>query len=195
MRDTLTPPFVAQALIAAAAPPADYECIAGDLQEEYIRRAQMIGVPAANRWYWSQTLQSIPPLLSYSRVRRSLWNACGTAFIVVIALVTLLVATEGVNDAIHSACANRPCGTWAYFTADWITAALFGAAIALLIRSGGVRVVLWSALALVGAIVVPTLLGYSSRLPLLEWLLLFGAVPAMAAGAAFYQIIRRRRRI
>lgn len=190
----MTPPLVAQALIAAAAPPGDYECIAGDLEEEYIRRVHFMGVAAANRWYWSQTLQSIPPLLSYSRVRRSLLNLFATCVIVTIALLGLLLTTEFLNDAIHRACPQTPCGGWLYFPADWIVAALFGAVIALVVRAGGVRFVLWSAFALVAAIVVPTLLGFSSRLPLPEWLLLFGAVPAMGAGAACYQIIRRRQK-
>lgn len=188
----MTPPVIAQALLAAAAPPADYDSVAGDLHEEYVRRVQLTGVGAANRWYWSQALASIPPLLSYSRTSRSIWNALATGTIVVLALIALLFATEGIDNAIHLACHGKPCPTWLYFSADWIDAAAFGATLAVLVRSGGVRFVLWSAIFLVAAIVVPTLLGFSSRLPLLEWLLLFGAVPAMSAGAAVYQVIRRR---
>jgi hypothetical protein len=60
---------LAQALVAATAPPNDYESVAGDLHEEYLRRARFADVHAANRWYWSQALRSIPSLLSYSRAR------------------------------------------------------------------------------------------------------------------------------
>lgn len=188
----MTPPLLAQALVAAAAPPCDYESVAGDLHEEYLRRVRLLGVGAANRWYWSQALASIPPLLSYSRTQRSLWNALATGAFVVISLVVLLLATESINDAIRPACGGNHCATWVYFSADWIDAAAFGAMLAFCIRTGGVRLVLWAGIFLVAAIVAPTLLGFSSRLPLVAWLLLFGAVPAMCTGAAIYQVIRRR---
>lgn len=188
----MTPPVIAQALLAAAAPPGEYDSVAGDLHEEYLRRVGIHGAAAANRWYWSQALASIPPLLSYSRTQRTLWNALATGAIVLVALVVLLLATEAINDAIRLACGGNLCPAWEYFSADWIDAAAFGAMLAICVRTGGVRLVLWSGLLLIAGIVVPTLLGFSSRLPLIEWLLLFGAVPAMCAGAAIYQVIRTR---
>lgn len=188
----MTPPVIAQALLAAAAPPGDYENVAGDLHEEYLRRVRAQGVGAANRWYWSQALASIPPLLSYSRAQRSLWNALATGAIIIVLLVVLLLATEAVNHAIRLLCGASHCPAWGYFAADWVNAAAFGSMLAVCVRSGGVRLVLWSGVFLVAAVVVPTLLGFSSRLPLVEWLLLFGAVPAMAGGAALYHILRRR---
>lgn len=187
----MTPPVIAQALLAAAAPPGDYDSVAGDLHEEYLLRVRMRGVSAANRWYWAQALGSIPALLSYSRTQRSLWNALAVGAIAICALVALLLMTETIHHAIHMACRGA-CPAWTYFSADWIDAAAFGAMIAVFVRGGGVRFVLWSGIFLVAAIVVPTLLGFSSRLPLAEWLLLFGAVPAMSAGAALYQVLRRR---
>lgn len=188
----MTPPVIAQALLAAAAPPDDYDSVAGDLHEEYLYLVRVQGVVAANRWYWFQALASIPPLLSYSRARRSLWNALAIGGIVVVSLVVLLLATEAVNDAIRLAWGGTRCPMWVYFSADWIDAAVFGAMLAFCVRTGGVRLVLWAAAFLVAAIVVSTLLGFSSRLPLVDWLLLAGAVPAMGAGAAVYQILRRR---
>jgi hypothetical protein len=83
---------------------------------------------------------------------------------------------------------------WALFAAAWLDAAVFGAVLALLSRSGGVRLAMLAALLFVAGIVLPTLLGFSSRLPLYEWAVIAGAVPSMSAGAALCQVIRRRRR-
>ncbi|HET9095416.1 MAG TPA: permease prefix domain 2-containing transporter [Candidatus Baltobacteraceae bacterium] len=188
----MTPPVIAQALLAAAAPAGDYDSVAGDLHEEYLHRVPIQGVGAANRWYWAQALASIPPLLSYSRTQRSIWNGLAVGAMVVVSPVVLLLATEAINDTIRVTCGGGHCAAWTYFSADWTDAAVFGALLAFCIRAGGVRLVLVSAVLLVTAIVIPTLLGFSSRLPLTEWLLLFGAVPAMCAGASTYQIIHRR---
>lgn len=140
MRDALTPPLIAQALVAAAAPPDDYESIAGDLHEEYMRRVARRGVADANRWYWSQALASIPPLLSYSRVQRSVWNVLAIAGIALVALIALLLVTDFIDSVLHGACRGA-CPAWLMFSVDWIDAAVFGAMLALLVRTGGMRFV------------------------------------------------------
>jgi hypothetical protein len=55
-----------------------------------------------------------------------------------------------------------------------------------------VRAVLLASLALIAAIAIPILLGFSSRLTAATWLLLLGAVPAMTLGAATFVVLRRR---
>lgn len=187
----MTPPLVAHALVAAASPPADYESIAGDLQEEYIRRVRVTGVGAANRWYWSQALRSIPSLVSYSRTPRSWTAALATVTIVIGVLLALMFATDRLDAVFTSWYGERHTPMWVSFSANWIDAALFGAVLAFLLRSHGVRLALWASFALVASVVIPTALGFSSRLPLLAWVLIVGAIPAMSAGAAAYQIIRR----
>ncbi|MGA7354245.1 MAG: hypothetical protein WA431_04595 [Candidatus Cybelea sp.] len=189
----MKPPVVAEALVAAAAPPNDYESIAGDLHEEYLRYARLSSRSAANRWYWSQVLLSIPWMLSYSRARRSALHAIGRALTAVGVLVAMLLATVPINallDAIFGG-ANWPLSV--QFCADWIDAVIFGAVLALIVRGGGARLAFWTASLLVLAFVVPALLGFpSSQAPLWAWILLGGTVPAMCAGAALYQVVVKR---
>ncbi|MGA9418318.1 MAG: permease prefix domain 2-containing transporter [Candidatus Cybelea sp.] len=188
----MRPPVVAEALVAAVAPPNDYESIAGDLHEEYLRYARLGGRRAANRWYWSQVLLSIPWMLSYSRAHRSALRAIGLGLIAVGVLVAMLLATLPINallDAIFGS-SNWPLSV--QLCADWIDAAIFGAVLALIVGSGGVRIAFWAALLLVLAFAVPALLGFpSSQAPVWAWILLGGAVPAMCAGAALYQVLIR----
>jgi|SRR5580698_431872 hypothetical protein len=189
----MRPPIVAEAIVAAVAPPGDYESIAGDLHEEYLRYACLSGRRAANRWYWSQVLLSIPWMLSYSRARRSELHAIGIGLTAVGVLVAMLLATLPINallDAIFGS-ANWPL--FVPFGAYWIDAAVFGAVLALIIRRGGVRIAFWAASLLVLAFAVPALLGFpSSQAPVWAWVLLGGTVPAMCAGAALYQVVIRR---
>ena len=189
----MRPPIVAEAIVAAVAPPGDYESIAGDLHEEYLRYACLSGRRAANRWYWSQVLLSIPWMLSYSRARRSELHAIGIGLTAVGVLVAMLLATLPINallDAIFGS-ANWPL--FVPFGAYWIDAAVFGALLALIVRRGGVRIAFWAASLLVLAFAVPALLGFpSSQAPVWAWVLLGGTVPAMCAGAALYQVVIRR---
>jgi hypothetical protein len=189
----MRPPIVAEAIVAAVAPPGDYESIAGDLHEEYLRYACLSGRRAANRWYWSQVLLSIPWMLSYSRARRSELHAIGIGLTAVGVLVAMLLATLPINallDAIFGS-ANWPL--FVPFGAYWIDAAVFGAVLALILRRGGVRIAFWAASLLVLAFAVPALLGFpSSQAPVWAWVLLGGTVPAMCAGAALYQVVIRR---
>lgn len=191
----MRPPVVAEALIAAVAPPNDYESVAGDLHEEYVRYVCLSSTRAANRWYWSQALLSVPSLLSYSRTHRSALRAVGVGLTVVAVLIAMLLATVPINillQAIFGSLARCPLPVW--FCADWIDAGVFGAILALVVRSGGVRLAFWAALLLVLSYSVPALLGFpSSQAPLLGWVLLTGTVPAMCAGAGLYQVAIRRK--
>ena len=69
----------------------DYEIVAGDLHEEYVRIRYLSGAKAANRWYWAQTVLSIPSLLSYSRSNGSVYRKIGVALIALAVLFTMLV--------------------------------------------------------------------------------------------------------
>jgi hypothetical protein len=184
----MRPPVVAEALVAAVAPPNDYESIVGDLHEEYLRYARLSTTTAANRWYWSQALLSIPWLLTYSRAHRSAPQAIGVGLTVLAVLIAMLLATVPINALLQAIFGSR-CPLSVQFCADWIDAAVFGAFLSLIVRGGGVRLAFWAALLLVLAFVVPALLGFpSSQAPLPAWILLGGTVPAMCAGAALYRV-------
>lgn len=193
----MRPPVVAEALVAAVAPPNDYESISGDLHEEYLRYARLGGRRAANRWYWSQVLRSIPWLLSYSRAHRSALHTVGVGLTAIAVLIAMLLATVPINallQAIFGSLARFPLPV--SFCVYWIDAAVFGAVLALIVRSAGVRLAFWAALLLVLAFVVPALLGFpSSQAPLPGWILLGGTVPAMCAGAALCQVGIRTKRL
>jgi hypothetical protein len=191
----MRPPVIAEALIAAAAPPNDYESIAGDLHEEYLRYARLNSESAADRWYWSQVLLSIPSLLSYSRAQRSALRAVGVGVTAIAVLIAMLLATVPINallEAIFGSLTRCPMSVT--FCVDWIVAGVFGAVLALVVRSGGVRLAFWAASLLVLAFAIPALLGFpASQAPLFAWILLGGTVPAMCTGAALYQVAIRRR--
>jgi hypothetical protein len=190
----MTPPVWARAVVAATAPPRDYESVAGDLHEEYVRIAQRDGRAKADAWYCSQALRSIPSLLSYSRFGESPWMRIGVGFFVAIALVAMLIVNELAADAVarftHATLFGW--GSWPYFVVGWLDALVFGFAIAAVVRSYGTRLVLVAGLLLLAAVVIPILTHDSSPLSPRTTVLLVGAVPAMCAGAGLYQVIRRR---
>lgn len=190
----MRPPLLAEMLLATAAPPNDYESVAGDLHEEYLRHAAADGTMKANRWYWSQVLRSVPSLLRYSRVRRSALQTAGIALTVLAVPAAMLLATVPINAVLQATFGDLArCPLPVSFGADWIDAAAFGALLAVIVRSGGVRLAFWAAMLLVLAFAVPALLGFpSSQAPLAAWILLGGTVPAMCAGACLYQVANRR---
>jgi hypothetical protein len=185
----MRPPVVAEALVAAVAPPNDYESIAGDLHEEYLRYVRLGSTMAANRWYWSQALLSIPSLLSYSRARRSALHAIGIGLTALGVLIAMLLATVPINALLDAIFRNANWPPAVSFCAYWTDGVVFGTVLALLVRSGGVRLAFWAASFLVLAFVVPALLGFpSSQAPAPAWVLLAGMIPAMCAGAGLYQV-------
>jgi hypothetical protein len=187
----MTPPFLARAIVAAVAPPLDYDVVSGDLHEEYVRRAASNGA-AADLWYWSQTLRSVPSLLSYSR-SGSLASNLASGLIVAGVLLAMLVANELVGDVVHRFYGEASgLGAWPYFVTGWLVAVLAGAVLAAAVRSQGIRLALVAAGAFVAVVAVPIAFSFSSPLTLPTWILVLGAVPALCAGTATYQIIRRR---
>lgn len=190
----MRPPVLAEALVAAAAPQTDYQILLGDLHEEYLRFALLDGVRVANRWYWSQALRSIPSLLSYSRWNLSAIRIVGialSALAVLASMLFVLAMIETVSPSLVKSMHQGP--TWAWVSLEWIYAATFGAILALIVRTDGLRVAFWSALFLVLCFVIPALAGNPhSQAPLRSWILLWGAIPAMCTGAGLYQAVRRR---
>ena len=58
------PPRIAEWLARRAAPPADADFVANDLREEFDDRVTLVGASAARRWYWTETLHSLVPLVA-----------------------------------------------------------------------------------------------------------------------------------
>lgn len=186
----MRPPVFAETLVAACAPQADYESIAGDLHEEYLRRAHARNVTEANRWYWSQTLRSLPSLLSYSRAPRSLIRSTGVALIALAVLFAMLLATVPINAMLGALYGDLTrCPLLVDFVAYWMDAAIFGTVLALIVRGGGIRLAFFASLFLVLCFAIPAMLGFpSSQAPLWAWVLLCGTVPAMCAGAGAVRV-------
>ena len=98
----MKPPVVAQGILAAAAPTSEYQIIAGDLHEEYLRVVSSSGTKAANRWYWAQILLSIPWLISYSRSKRSTLRRTSVALISLAVLFAMLLVTTVIGTVFQS---------------------------------------------------------------------------------------------
>ncbi len=184
----MRPPPLAQALVAAASPEGDYEIVAGDLHEEYLRVMSLRGAKAANRWYWAQTVLSLPSLLSYSRSNESPLRRIGVALIAFGVLLAMVLIDTVVQNVFRLDCGIL----WVGFCVHWTTALVFGAILARFLRTDSLRVAFWAALFLVLCFVIPALAGHpGSQAPLTAWIALVGAIPAMCIGAAIYQAIRR----
>jgi len=185
----MRPPALAQALVAAAAPTSDYEMVAGDLHEEYLRVLNARGATAADRWYWAQALRSISSLLSYSRSNASMLRRVGTAFTALAVLVAMLAVLMVIDTVFGSS--RLP--EWLWFFINYTDAVVFGAILALLVPTDGLRVAFYASLFLVLCFVVPAVAGHpGSQAPLAAWIYLLGAIPAMCIGAGAYQAIRCR---
>jgi hypothetical protein len=188
----MRPPVLAQALVAAVAPASDYEIVAGDLHEEYVGIASSRGEKAADRWYWGQVLLSIPSLLSYSRLHRSALGYLGVALTALAVLCAMFVALATL-DTVMPKLVGTEMPDWVWFCINYAVALVFGAILALLVPTEGVRVTFWASVFLVLCFVVPALAGNPhSQAPLGTWLHLFGAIPVMCLGAGLSQSLRRR---
>jgi hypothetical protein len=185
----MTPPTLAHALVAAAAPEHDYEIVAGDLHEEYFRIANSSGAPAANRWYWTQALLSIPSLLSYSRSNKSALRQAAVVLIAFAVLFTMLAVIAIIETVFQ----NSRIPFYVWVCVNYADAVVFGAILAWLVRTDGLRVTLFASVFLVLCFVIPAVAGHpGSQAPLSSWILLLGAVPVMCIGAGLYQAVRRR---
>lgn len=190
----MNPPVLAEALIAAVAPRCDYESVSGDLHEEYLRVLSLRGAGAANRWYWAQALLSLPSLLSYSRTNRSALDRIGVTLIALAVLVTMLVVLtllQVASQALFGSVHQIP--DWMWLCIDYADAAAFGAVLAGLVRTDGLRVAFLASLFLVLCFVIPAVAGNPhSQAPVAAWIVLCGVIPAMCLGAGLYQAIRSR---
>lgn len=186
----MRPPTLAQVLVAAVAPESDYEIVVGDLHEEYLRIMNLSGEKAANRWYWAQTLRSVPSLLSYSKSNRSALRHMGVAFTALAALVAML-AIDMVVQTVFGGLDRGP--HWLWFCVHWTDAVVFGAILAWLVRNDRLRITFCASLFLVLCFVIPAVAGNpGSQAPVAVWILLWGVIPAMCIGAVIHQIVGRR---
>ena len=62
-RDFIRPPRIAVWLVSLFAPTGEAELMLGDLLEEFSQLVARVGLSVARRWYWRQTLKTIPSLL------------------------------------------------------------------------------------------------------------------------------------
>ena len=192
----MKPPVFARALLAAVASSNDYEIVAGDLHEEYVGIAQSSGAREANRWYWAQALRSVPSLLSYSRSSRSSLRRISVALIAFAVLIAMFAALALIDLAFERFLGDmRRFPDWIWLCIDYADTVLFGAILAWLVRTDGVRVSFFAALFLVFCFVAPALAGHpGSELSRTDWILLLTVIPTMCFGAALYQIARRRKK-
>jgi hypothetical protein len=150
------------------------------------------GEKAANRWYWAQALLSLPSPLSYSRSNRSPLRHIGVALIAFGVLVAMLVAIATIQTVVETLLGPEGLPDWIWICVNYAAAVAFGALLALLVRTDGVRVAFFASVFLVLCFVVPALAGHpGSQAPLPAWIELSGAIPAMCIGAGLYQAVRR----
>jgi hypothetical protein len=195
----VTPPIVARLLVIAVAPPQDYDSVAGDLHEEYVQRATTGSRVAADRWYWSQTIRSIPSLLWYSRVRHSLVPTIALIILFLVLLAAMVISASLVTGELFVYVYTTLGGSalaWSCVTVfgGWIVAAIFGAILSAVIRGNSHRLMLATAIVFVLAFVIMPNLGLGPFAPLGPWqyMVLFGEVPAIGIGATAYQFFRKR---
>jgi hypothetical protein len=185
----MKPPVVAQGILAAAAPTSEYQIIAGDLHEEYLRVVSSSGTKAANRWYWSQILLSIPWLISYSRSKRSTLRRTSVALISLAVLFAMLLVTTLIGMVLRSLFGGIDrIPEYVWICVDYADAVAFGAVLARLVRTDGLRAAFFASLFLVLCFVIPALAGNPhSQAPLSAWIVLWGTIPTMCLGAGLYQ--------
>jgi hypothetical protein len=189
----MRPPVLAEAIVSAAAPSRDYEMIAGDLYEEYRRIASLRGHSAANRWYWTQTLRSLPSLLSYCRREKSALRTIGVALLSLAVLVTMLVVITAIDVVLQKLFRVADIPRYVWMCVNYGDVLLFGAILAAVVRTDGPRVAFFASVVLVLCFIIPALAGNPhSQAPPSAWIQLFGAIPVMCAGAAFYQAVKYR---
>lgn len=189
----MRPPALAEALVAAASPSRDYDVIAGDLYEEYCRIASLNGSSLANRWYWTQTLLSLPSLLSYSRSERSVPDAIRIALIALAVLVAMLAVITAIEIVLQAMFGGAAITRYVSVCINDGGALVFGAILAGTVRTDGPRVAFFTSLFLVLCFVIPALTGNPhSQAPAAAWIELCAAVPAMCLGAAVYQAVKCR---
>ncbi|MES2176406.1 MAG: hypothetical protein V4550_00965 [Gemmatimonadota bacterium] len=62
----IAPPLTAERLLEALSEQSDFrDAVLGDLAEEFARRAEADGVPAARSWYYRESIRTVPHLLGH----------------------------------------------------------------------------------------------------------------------------------
>jgi hypothetical protein len=89
----MTPPRYAEGALRAvlAENAALREAILGDMAEEWSMQASSLSAPAADRWYWEQTLRSLPSLMVLWAETVGAFRLIAIAVIAVVARLFLLV--------------------------------------------------------------------------------------------------------
>jgi hypothetical protein len=195
---------LARALVLSTTPPRDYESVAGDLYEEYMLRVTSVGHADADRWYWSQAIRSVPPLITYSRAPYSFAANAANVAIVAGVFLAMIFCAEVIADAIDAA--YQAAGVHAigsgtmlmvrplpYVLAAYADATIFGMLLAATLRSEGHRIMLVAGIVFSALFIIPPYLGASSPLRPEQWLVILGAIPAMGVGATSYRFARRRK--
>lgn len=187
----MTSPHVARVLLAACTPRADYECVIGDLEEEYGARVSQEGRLRADRWYWSQALRSLPALLSYSRTGGPPHRRLSSVATVAALLIAMLAAKDVLDRVIDLALPHAGLPLPAYYVLDWTIAAAAGSFLAHVLRDHPLRLALLASCGLVAAFGIPIALDVSPPITPPAWILLLGTIPSMSAGAAMKRIFSR----
>jgi hypothetical protein len=143
--DSVQPSRIAVWLVTVFSPAAEGESIPGDLLEEFSHLASEKGVVHARRWYWRQTVKSIPHLLA-AGFRTAPWTitAIVTGAFLLRWFVSVLSrpAIHGAIDAVLSRYQVYEHDPQAYifwltssvFTVRLIVNALFGALVAVAVK-------------------------------------------------------------
>lgn len=104
----MTPPRTAERLLEALGARADFrDPLLGDMDEEYMDRAERDGERAARRWYWRESLRTAPHLLYdwgrslRARDVRRLGSVVLAGYFFTMMLVALGVAiADSITDAV-----------------------------------------------------------------------------------------------
>lgn len=133
------PPLLAELVLAELAGDRDTrDAVLGDMAEEHQARCADVGPGAAARWYWRQTLASVPPLAT-SALRRARPGAWARAAVAVVAgyaalMLLMLLSDAGLarlmtwlragSDAGWPLAASLGIGAACAVAGGWITAAV-----------------------------------------------------------------------
>lgn len=186
----MNPPLLPRALIAAFAAEDHYECLVGDLNEEYAQHVAERGRRDADCWYWSQTIRSFPSLLVSPAPRRSIFAQVKAGVAIVATLCAMLIVGAIVNGALDGL-ANGRASLWLHFLASWITVLFAGYALGIVCRNRDARIAIAASVIFVACFAIPSALRLSGPLYPAAWLLLLGTIPTMTLGASLSFTIRR----
>jgi hypothetical protein len=101
------PPRIAVWLIDLFTPYEQTESIPGDLLEEFTDLVSKSGVASARRWYWRQSVQTIPHLVA-TGLRVALWSVvCAVTVGVLLQWKGSAFPEKAVIAVLSASCALR----------------------------------------------------------------------------------------